>query len=152
MQGKKSVVLLSTGVDTSPASAGENLLERLNTGDVRVLAVALGGELRETKPHGKKKIAPDKAATLEEGFAEADAWLKTIAEATGGRVYFPGNAKEFARVYAEIAQLVRHEYSLGFAPAARDGKVHAIEVRVEAAPGATIHRVDHRRAYVAPGS
>lgn len=150
MQGKKTVVLLSTGVDTSPTSAGENLLERLKTGDVRVLAVSLGSELRGAS--GKKKVSRDKSAELQEGFAEADAWLKAIAEATGGRVYFPGNAKEFAGVYAEIARLVRHEYSLGFAPATRDGKIHTIEVRVDAAPGTTIYRIDHRRAYVAPGS
>lgn len=154
--GKKTVVLLSTGLDTSPASAQETLLARLKTGDVRVLAVALGGELRETKPGRKKKGAPDKAAAIEEGFAEADAWLRTITEAAGGRVYFPKNPTEFAAAYSEIAQLVRHEYSLGFAPATRDGKVHELEVRVTGAAAgspanvAPAYRVDHRRAYVAP--
>ena len=170
VQGKKTVVLLSTGVDTSPADAAESLLARLRASDVRVLAVALGAELREAKPNPKQKVPPEKVAAAEEGFAKADAWLRALAEATGGRVYFPKNAKEFAAAYAEIAEIVRHEYSLGFAPAARDGKMHSIEVRVGAAgivPGAPTdeksrglktaatgiplgYRVDHRRAYVAP--
>jgi len=151
--GKKTIVLLSTGVDTSPPSIAESLLARLKTGDVRVLAIALGGELRETKPKSKQKVLPEKAAAAEEEFAQADAWLKAIAEASGGRAYFPKNAKEFRAVYAEIAQLVRHEYSLGFAPSQRDGKVHPIDVRVRPAPEPATspgYRVDHRQAYVAP--
>ena len=116
-------------------------------------AIALGGELRETKPRSKQKVLPEKTAAAEEEFAQADAWLKAIAEASGGRAYFPKNAKEFRAVYAEIAQLVRHEYSLGFAPSQRDGKVHPIDVRVRPAPEPATspgYRVDHRQAYVAP--
>jgi len=79
-----------------------------------------------------------------------------MGEATGGRAYFPGNAKEFKEVYAEIAQLVRHEHSLAFAPAVRDGLVHSIEVRVEGTQKLTVntsgspYRVDYRQAYLAP--
>ena len=155
IEGKKTVVLLSTGVDTSPANAWGTIETRLKTSDVRVLAVSLGGELRNTKPKGKKPPLPDKSATAET-FAEADRVLRGIAEATGGHAYFPQNTKQFAEVYAEIAQLVRHEYSLAFAPPARDGELHSIEVRVDvsprdaATPPGSGYRVDHRRAYVAP--
>jgi hypothetical protein len=78
-----------------------------------------------------------------------------MAESTGGRAYSPENAKEFDAAYSEIAQLVRHEYSLAFAPPARDGAAHTIEVRVEAPKNATSnvpapsYRVDHRQAYLA---
>jgi hypothetical protein len=70
-------------------------------------------------------------------------------------VYFPRNAQDFSVAYAEIAQLVRHEYSLAFAPPAHNGKIHAIEVRVSGGPAATSgapagYRVDYRRAYLAP--
>jgi hypothetical protein len=59
-------------------------------------------------------------------------------------------------VYAEIAQLVRHEYSLAFAPPVRDALVHSIEVRVNAPQTRTpntqpvAYRIDHRQAYLAP--
>jgi hypothetical protein len=59
-------------------------------------------------------------------------------------------------MYAEIAQLVRHEYSLAFAPPVRDGMVHSLEVRVNVplTPTANApvvsYRVDHRQAYLAP--
>lgn len=161
---KKSVVLLSTGVDSSPQGARASVAaSRLEVSDVRVLAVSLSGELRNPPvPAGKKKtsaaeksVAAEKAAEVQQQFAEADELLRFIADSTGGRAYFPRNAKEFSAAYAEIAQLVRHEYSVAFTPARHDGRLHAIEVRVTDSRGAapttaTGYRIDHRRAYLAP--
>ena len=164
--GKKSLVLLSTGVDTSPPAAAQNLLAYLKSTDVQVLAISLAGEFRGAKTpekrHSKKDPpAPEKTQAAAEGFAEADEELKAIVEANGGRAYFPRTTKDFAAVFAEIAQLVRHEYNLGFVPPAHDGKLHSIEVRINSpatnspsiassAPPAQTHRVDHRQAYIAP--
>jgi VWFA-related protein len=155
--GKKSLVLLSTGIDTSPQAATQNLLARLKSTEVRVLAISLGGELRGSaapdKKHPKKdQSSPEKMRATAEGFAQADEELKAIASANGGRVYFPASTKDFAAVFAEIAQLVRHEYSLGFVPPAHDGKLHTIDIRITGpAPAADLsYRVDHRPAYVAP--
>jgi Ca-activated chloride channel homolog len=163
VEGKKTIVLLSTGFDTSPPQVAEATLTRLKTGDVLLLAISLSGELRNPpSPKGKNKAPSEKTAITQQGFAEADQLLKAMTEATGGRVYFPNSAKDFVAAYAQIAQLVRHEYSLAFAPPAHDGKVHAIEVRVTppsttppttaSTPGtpAPAYRIDHRRAYVAP--
>lgn len=153
--GKKSLILLSTGFDTSPPTEAQNLLARLKSTDVRILAISLGGELRSAKPTDKKhskKDPPssDKMQMANEGFAQADQELNSIASANGGRVYFPLSSKDFAAVFAQIAQLVRHEYSLGFVPPARDGKAHAIEVRVSGSAAGNPPTVDHRQAYVAP--
>jgi Ca-activated chloride channel homolog len=157
-QGKKTIVLLSTGVDTSPPADSLAILTRLKTSDVRILAVSLAGELRSPppSPKHKNKAPSEKSVVAEQGFAEADRLLTLMTEATGGRVYFPKNAKDFSSIYAEIAQLVRHEYSLAFAPPAHDGKIHTIEVRVPAGSSATpstpapAYRIDYRRAYFAP--
>ena len=161
-QGKKTIVLLSTGVDTSPDNDAIAILERLKTSDVRLLAVSLSSELRNPPPTGKpggknKAKAPtEKSIAAEKGFAEADQLLKIMTETTGGRAYFPNSTKDFSTAFAEIAQLVRHEYSLAFAPPAHDGKLHTIEVRISQPPTATpntpppVYRVDYRRAYRAP--
>ena len=159
--GKKSLILLSTGIDTSPPAAIQNLLVRLKSTDVRVLAVSLGAELRVPPPaekkHSKKAWpAPDKAQVVNETLAEADEELKSIAQANGGRAFFPVSSKDFSQVFTQIAQLVRHEYNLGFIPSADDGKVHSIEVRVVDTSAASssaadpTYRIDHRQAYVAP--
>jgi len=163
-QGKKTIVLLSSGVDTSAPEAAAALLQRLRVGDVRVLAVSVVGELRPSAP-GKKKPPSSAAILSAQQFATADEELRQLAAATGGRAYFPLDAKGFVAAYAEIAQIVRHEYTLGFVPERLDGKVHGIEVRVtaggsqtrdaqargaaETGRGMSGLRVDHRQGYVA---
>jgi len=80
--------------------------------------------------------------------------LRQIAQTTGGQAYFPANSNELPVVFAHIAQIVRHEFSLAFIPPAHDGAIHSLEVRVTAdsgQPSDTVgYRVDCRRAYVAP--
>jgi Ca-activated chloride channel family protein len=155
-RGKKTIVLLSTGVDTSPSNESGLLLQQLRTSEVRLLAVSLAAGLQNPQPAGKKRTPAAIPNPMAQQFEQAEQFLKQAAGATGGRAYFPSNTKEFKAIFAEIAQLVRHEYSLAFAPPARDGLVHSIEVRVDAPqkqPSSTptvAYRVDHRRAYIAP--
>src|SRR6267142_244213 len=153
-KGKKTIVLLSTGVDTSPMNESALLLQQLKISEVRLLAVSLMGGLQNPQPAGKKKSPAANPTQSALEFERANQLLKRMAESTGGRAYFPATEKEFNFAYAEIAQLVRHEYSLAFAPPERDGAVHFIQVRVGTpqapAPLAAPYRIDHRQAYLAP--
>ena len=156
VQGKKTIVLLSTGLDTSASDETAPALQQLKTSDVLLLAVSLTGGLQNPQPVNKKKAPPKNSTQVTQQFEQADQLLKRMAESTGGRAHFPKNKNEFNSVYAEIAQLVRHEYSLAFAPPVRDGMVHSLEVRVNVplTPTANApvvsYRVDHRQAYLAP--
>ena len=146
MAGKKTIVLLSTGLDTSPGINWESLLAKLQIADVRIISVSLAGDLR--KPNKKKKLTVNEKmarAELKKGFAEGDESLRQLSAATGGRVFFARSAKEFAKAYAEIADLLRHEYSLAFAPTSFDAQEHSLRVEVNRAGV----RVDHRPAYLA---
>jgi Ca-activated chloride channel family protein len=148
--GKKTIVLISTGVDTSPASGWAALQTRLRLGDVRVLCVSTSGPLRNGKQGSKAKIRQ-----TQDEFAAADRRLQTIAQLTGGRAYFPMNGKAFQETYREVAEIVRHEYSLAFALPAADGVVHSIGVKVDRSGVAgksaqSPYRVDHRQGYQAP--
>jgi Ca-activated chloride channel family protein len=167
-QGKKSIVLLSTGFDTSAPAEIDTALTRLKISDVRLLAISLSAAMRApaqqpTKEKKKKKKDKQtdeeeaqktaaKAAFTQQGFEEADRLLRALTDATGGQVYFPQNPQDYATMYAQIAQLIRHEYSLAFTPPTHDGKVHTLEVRVTP-PNETAsptYTVSARRAYVAP--
>jgi Ca-activated chloride channel family protein len=147
LPGKKTIVLLSTGFDTSPPENWQIVQRNLQTSDVRILAVSLSGDFR--KPiKGKKRIKQNRAdeELVVAGFRKADESLRQLSAATGGRVYFPKTPAEFNRAYAEIAQLIRHEYSLAFAPPAPDGQLHTLKVKVKDSS----YQVDHRQAYLAP--
>jgi Ca-activated chloride channel homolog len=147
LPGKKTIVLLSTGFDTSPPENWQIVRQKLQTSDVRILAVSLSGDFR--KPvKGKKHASPNTAErdSVNEGFRKADDSLQQLSAATGGRVYFPQNAAEFNHAYAEIAQLIRHEYSLAFAPPTADAQLHSLKVKMKNSS----YQVDHRQAYLAP--
>ncbi len=147
LPGKKTIVLLSTGVDTSPIQNWQLIQQKLNTSDVRILAVSLAGDFR--KPAKRKKLSADERedwAFLKQVFGEADQWLRELSHSTGGRAYFPKNTQEFAHAYAEIAQVIRHEYSLAFAPPAADNQLHSLKVKAKH----SWYKVDHRQAYLAP--
>jgi Ca-activated chloride channel homolog len=148
LPGKKTIVLLSTGFDSSPPEDPQTIQRKLLTSDIRILAISLAADFR--KPAKKRKrLSPQERsnrAMVKEGFAEADQSLRELSALTGGRVYFPGNADEFHRAYAEIAQLVRHEYSLAFAPPAADAQLHSLKVKTKNPS----YQVDHRQAYLAP--
>jgi Ca-activated chloride channel homolog len=146
LPGKKTMVLLSSGVDTSPAANWKIIQQKIKTSDVRILVVSVAGDLR--KPTKGRKLSADEREDrtyVKEVFAEADQSLRQLSEATGGRVYFPKNTQELVRTYAEITQLVRHEYRLEFAPPSLDGRVHALNVKAKH----SWYRVEYRQAYLA---
>lgn len=158
VHGKKAIVLLSTGLDTSTGNEAAAAMQHLRISDVLLFAVSLTGRLQDPPPANKKKSPAKNSAQIAQEFEKANGLLKRMAESTGGRAYFPKTREEFGPAYEEIAQLVRHEYGLAFAPQVNDGGVHTLEVRVDVhpAPGANVpaalYRVDHRQAYLAPAN
>jgi len=144
--GKKTVVLLSTGLDSAPPVSTELFRAYLSTVDIRVLAISTSNQLTQPPKHHKRtRQERASASTLEPMLKEGETTLRGLTEATGGRVYFPKSAKDFEKTYTEIAQIVRHEYDLAFVPQAQDGKLHTLKVTADPA-----QRVDHRQAYFAP--
>jgi Ca-activated chloride channel homolog len=168
-EGKSAIVLLTTGIDSSPAGRWEPLVRKLRGTDVVIFPVALGGALRgdAAKPKRKKRAKqtqPDDTQTSDSlgqltAFPRADRALTLLAEITGGRAYFPQSDKEFAPIYDEIAAALRHQYVLGIAPA-RDGKFHALTVQVvpgglasaKKRPKTIAYRIFARQGYVAPAN
>ena len=165
--GKKAIVVLTTGLDSSPAARWDALAQKLRGEDVVIFSVALGGALRGEPPEkSKRKKSAPSAAASEGGtparsssaaeFAKADGALRSLATITGGRAYFPQSDRDFAPIYHEIATALRHQYVLGIAPA-HDNQYHALGVEVLGSQPDTKHakrpeyRVFARAGYLAPG-
>jgi Ca-activated chloride channel family protein len=154
LPGRRAVVLLSTGLDTGPPELREALWQRLRATEAVIYAIALGGDLREHRQPASRENAPAAAAL---SFEDADRLLRRLAEESGGQVFFPKRAEEFEGIYRGVASALRHQYSLGFPPAARDGQFRRVEVQVTddrgrlLAPGRRArYRVHHRAGYLAP--
>src|SRR6202021_4289605 len=56
--GKKALVLLSTGLDSSPPARWDALVRKLRSDDVVIFSVGLGGPLRGGSSKKTKKNAP----------------------------------------------------------------------------------------------
>ena len=146
--GKKTVVLLSSGVDSSPPQSEGDFRAIISASEVRVLAVSTTRLLVQPAKRHKRSLEERASREhLDPMLKAGETTLQNLAAATGGRVYFPKSAKEFDKTYLEVAQIVRHEYNLAFVPQSFDGKLHSLTVTADRAA-----RIDHRQAYLAPSS
>jgi Ca-activated chloride channel homolog len=153
---KKALVLLTTGLDSSPRSNWSALTARLRAQDDVIFPVALGGSLRTAQPDKKKKPAPGEPRNPL-SFAQSTADLQALATMTGGRAFFPESADDFVPAYRQIAAALRHEYVLGIAPQ-HDGKFHLLEVQLVGPDGQPLAtdaknpapRIFAREGYQAP--
>jgi VWFA-related protein len=156
VSGKKALVLLTTGLDSSSPARWDALVQKLRARDVVIFPVALGGWLR--RPPDKKKKATGPPQEDSQVFATADQALNSLAAITGGRAFFPESAKDFAPMYQQIAAALRHQYLLGITPE-HDGQFHTLSVQAldgNGQPWVTegkkaTHRIFSREGYLAPG-
>ena len=148
MPGKKVVILLSTGIDTSLPENRQFVDEELKTSDIPILAVSVLGDFRKSPAHGSSSADDREGQRFVKGMFDAEQWLQQIARATGGRAWLPENVKEFDEAYDDIGQLIRAEYSVGFVPYPLDGKLHSLTVKMNH-PWYRSFEVENRQAYIA---
>jgi len=149
MPGKKTIVLLSSGIDTSPHLNWPEAEQVIMASSVRILAVSVTEEKRRSTQG--KVLSREQRENLKyakANFADGDRGLRQLAEPTGGLVYFPKNDKDFDRAFSQIGQLVKHEYRLSIVPTPPDGQVHTLNVKVNRLWSHT----DFRRGYFVPFS
>jgi Ca-activated chloride channel homolog len=148
--GKKALLLLTTGFDSSPDSRWKALVQKLRSSDVVIFPVALGSSLRATPKNKNKHSAKSGEPPI---FVEADKSLRSLADITGGRAFFPESAKDFVPMYQEIAAALRHQYVLGITPA-HDGEYHPLTVQVlddNGSPYAVVGKNLSRKVFVRQG-
>lgn len=170
-EGKRALVLLTTGLDSSSPERWDALAQKLRTQDVVIYSVALGGSFRnytgkKAKP-GKKSAKPapqedNSSSNSNSGgslsFAKSTEALLALAKITGGRAYFPQAPDDFTVIYREIASALRHQYVLGISPQ-HDGLFHSLTVQMLGSNGQPMalatkkpdYRIYAREGYLAPG-
>lgn len=105
IEGRKAIVLLTDGDDTSSQFAYARILEEAKAQSVLLYAIGLGDV--------RKSV------------------LKEFSETTGGRAFFVGKASELAEVYRKIAEELRRQYYLSYATTNTkwDGRFIKLEVK-----------------------
>ena len=113
-QDKKALILLSDGGDNASTHTREQVIADVKSQDVVIYTIGLFGPYEEeTSP----------------------AFLKQLAELTGGEAFLPARPHQAASHCRRIAQTIRNQYTLGYSPTSQspaDGVFRAVQVKVTA--------------------
>jgi VWFA-related protein len=123
--GRRVLVLLSDGMDWSESG--------LEPGSLHTLPEALDRALRNEVMIFTVGVGHRLDAQMDfEGKQSLETVLKSLAEETGGRAIFSSRSWQIRKAFDEVAQDLRHQYSLAYVPDDRrhDGTWRDIRVTV----------------------
>ena len=137
IDGKKAVLLVSTGVDTFSKINFSTLLKRVRTTDAVIYCLGLG---ERSSFYGETYMG----SRLD--YLQAQNNLKTFAKSTGGKAWFPRFPQEHYGILQQIGIELRNQYSLGYLSTnlKQDGKFRKIKVQVVDKNGKKVKRVKAR--------
>ena len=130
--GRKILVLLSDGEDTTSTVSLAQLLQLVKASPVTIYPVAFSGSFN---------MGSNRAVT-------SRGVLNQLAEISGGTVFAPSASRDLAAIYSAIIEELKAQYVLGYVsdnPKA-DGKFRRLKVELR---GKGL-RVRHRQGYIVP--
>ena len=130
---RRAMIVLSDGDDTSSLVDFEQVLDLASRSDTLIYTIGLG----QHEPAGLRNDR------------NGEFVLRRLAQQTGGRAFFPQQARDLAGVYQNIREELSSQYSLAYesTTAARDGQWRRVTVRVNR-PSVMVRT---RQGYYAPG-
>jgi Ca-activated chloride channel family protein len=133
---RQAIVVLSDGEDTTSIVGVEDVMELAKQSGVAVYTITL------RSPYAANLLVRERPS-----YAAAEYGMRSIAQETGARAFFPIDIKELAGVYRTIAVELANQYLLGYASSNTrvDGSYRRVTVRVDR-PGT---RTRTRAGYVA---
>jgi VWFA-related protein len=139
VSGKKSILVLASGVDTFSKHTLDQTMKQLRGSDVTIFCVGLGKIYTNfLETHG--------SLGSHLNYLQAENQLRTFANETGGYAWFPQFDGEIPGIMQNVAAFLRHQYSLSYSPSngAKDGKFHKIKVELVAPDGGPLTVVDQK--------
>jgi VWFA-related protein len=135
--GRKAIILISDGEDTTSRITFDTALIAAHQSDTVIYAIS--NNARSSFSFGRRSRS---------GFGSGDiATLRKFSTETGGATFVLNNQNTFGRIFDQIAQELRSQYSLGYnsTNTARDGKFRQIKI----VPRNSSHTVRARKGYYA---
>jgi VWFA-related protein len=139
VKGKKSILLLASGVDTFSKHTLDQTMKQLRQSDVTIFAVGLDKTFTNFLDlHGSRGAHMD--------YLQAENQLKTFATETGGFSWFPQFDGEIPGIFQQVAAMLRHQYSISYTPGngAKDGRFHKVKIELVAPDGGPLNVVDQK--------
>jgi VWFA-related protein len=140
IEGRKAIVLLSTGIDTFSKLTFDKTRKALQNAGVPIYGIGLMQTMRELAD------ARGYMGSIQRlDFLQADNQMRTFAKESGGMAFFPRFYGEFPGIFRAISDSLRNQYTITYNPTnqARDGKYRKIKVElVNPATGEPLRVVD----------
>ncbi len=147
IEGRKAIVLLSDGVDTSSQNVTfSDILQKAAESDVLIYPLQYDtyDDVQKNRKDSAQVLydertnrpyivqTPKIKGEREEDYEAATDFLKEISKETGGRTYRVSSTTNLNSAFAKIADELRKIYSLGYYPSTerRIGVRYAVNVRV----------------------
>lgn len=129
VKGKKSILLITTGIDTFSQNTLDQTMQNLKENDVTVFSVGVA--------ESEFMSAEMRSGRTSMSYLQAKNQLDTFARLTGGIAYFPRFEGEIPDIFRSVVGFLRSEYEIGFAPpkSALDGKYHKLRVEIVSPDG-----------------
>ena len=124
---RRAIILLSDGEDNQSRVTRDDAIEEAQRAEVIVYTIS-------TNVSGTK--------------SRGDKILEAIANATGGRAFFPFKIEEVSDAFSQIQEELRSQYAISYKPAdfATDGKYRSIDIEALNKK----YKVRSRKGYFAP--
>jgi VWFA-related protein len=139
VKGKKSILVMASGVDTFSKHTLDQTLKLVRQTDVTIFAVGLDRPLNNYyELHGR---GGSNLTSL-----QGENQLKTFAQMTGGYAWFPQFDGEIPGIFQDVTAYLRNQYSLTYTPTnrAQDGKFRKIKVELVAPDGTPLIVLDQK--------
>lgn len=127
---RKALIVISDGGDNSSQLSLQRLLTRAQASNAQIYTLGVFDDVFAGKDMGV---------------------LKRLAKVTGGKAYFPDSPRQITGICQQIAQDLRHQYTIGYHPSDtnRGGNYHSVRVTARRAGDGGL-RVQTRTSYFMP--
>jgi VWFA-related protein len=146
IEGKKYIILVTTGVDTFSKLTFDQILKKIkSTKDVTIYPISVGFVAREyCEVHHCRTRGIIPVGNMD--YLQADNEVKTFAQLTGGRAYFPRFQGELPEIFHDIAADIRNQYSISYHPTNTklDGTYRKLKVALQAPDGGPLKIRDQK--------
>jgi VWFA-related protein len=141
VKGKKSVLVLATGVDTFSKHTLDQTIKQLRGTDVTVFSVGVD---RPITNYLDMHQALGSMSRM--NYLQAENQLKTFSQMTGGFAWFPQFDGEIPSIMRSVADFLRHQYSITYSPSNHnaDGKYRKVKVELVAPDGGPLTVLDQK--------
>ncbi|PYV86773.1 MAG: VWA domain-containing protein [Acidobacteria bacterium] len=138
VDGKKAVLLISTGIDTFSRITFDTILKRVQNTNAVIYCIGMA-QLAQELFDARGWISPEGRLT----FLQAENQLNTFARRTGGKAWFPRFMGEYTGILQQVGVELRNQYSIGYIPSnpAKDGKFRKVKVDVVDENGSPVKSV-----------